>query len=89
IGALPLFLGWQAAVLKDTQMLGAVLAASGGIAWWRLKGARVPVWALIIVAALLAYATLVRANAVFATVPLAVMRFGTGRWWTQLALGLA
>lgn len=89
IGALPLFLGWQAAVLKDTQMLGAVLAASGVIAWWRLKGARVPVWALIVVAALLAYATLVRANAVFATVPLAVMLFGTGRWWTQLALGLA
>ncbi|WP_341203680.1 hypothetical protein [uncultured Sphingomonas sp.] len=89
IGALPLFLGWQAVVLKDTQMLGAVLAACGAVAWWRLRGARVPVWTLIAVAALLAYATLVRANAVFATVPLAVMLFGTGRWWTRLALGLA
>ncbi|MFA6124216.1 MAG: hypothetical protein WCS75_07055 [Sphingomonas sp.] len=89
IGALPLFLGWQAVVLKDTQMLGAVLAACGAVAWWRLRGARVPVWALIVVAMLLAYATLVRANAVFATVPLAVMLFGTGRWWTRLALGLA
>ena len=89
IGALPLFLGWQAVVLKDTQMLGAVLAACGAMAWWRLRGARVPVWALIAVAALLAYATLLRANAVFATVPLAVMLFGSGRWWTRLALGLA
>ncbi|WP_353205094.1 hypothetical protein [Sphingomonas sp.] len=89
IGALPLFLGWQAVVLKDTQMLGAVLAACGAMAWWRLRGARVPVWAVVAVAALLAYATLVRANAVFATVPLAVMLFGSGRWWTRLALGLA
>jgi hypothetical protein len=89
IGALPLFLGWQAVVLKDTQMLGAVLAACGAVAWWRLRGARVPIWALIVVAMLLAYATLVRANAVFATVPLAVMLFGTGRRWTRLALGLA
>lgn len=73
IGASPLFLGWQAVVLKDTQMLGAMLAACGLVVWWRVRGARVPLWAGAGVVVLLTYATLVRANAVFATVPLAVM----------------
>lgn len=89
IGALPLFLGWQAVVLKDTHMLGAMLAACGVVAWWRLQAARMPVWAVVLVAALLAYATLVRANAVFATVPLAVMLFASPRWWVRGALALA
>ena len=73
IGIFPLFAGWQAAVLKDTQMLGAILAAVGLVAWWRLTGRRMPVVAIAIVILLLGYATLVRANAVFAIVPLAAM----------------
>ena len=72
IGALPLFAGWQAAVLKDTQMLGALLAAFGLIAWWRLAEKRMPVPAIVAIVLLLVYAMLVRANAVFAVVPLAV-----------------
>jgi len=73
IGALPLFSGWQAAVLKDTQMLGALLAAIGLVGWWRLSVRPMPMPAIVAVALLLAYATLVRANAVFAIVPLVVM----------------
>ena len=73
LGALPLFAGWQAAVLKDTQMLGAMLAAVGLIGWWRLTERRMPIPAIVAVVLLLAYAILVRANAVFAVVPLAVM----------------
>jgi hypothetical protein len=73
IGALPLFAGWQAAVLKDTQMLGAMLAAFGLIGWWRLAEKRMPVPVVVAIVLLLAYAMLVRANAVFAVVPLAVM----------------
>ncbi|MGI4948013.1 MAG: hypothetical protein ACRYHC_04855 [Janthinobacterium lividum] len=69
----PPFLGWQAAVLKDAQMTGAMLAATGLIGWWRLRGRRLPIGALALVTALLGYAVLVRANAVFAVVPLAVM----------------
>jgi hypothetical protein len=72
IGMLPLFIGWQGVVLKDTQMLGAMLAALGLVAWWRLVGARMPRLAIAAVVILLGYATLVRANAVFATVPLAL-----------------
>jgi hypothetical protein len=73
IGALPLFLGWQVVVLKDAQLLGALLAATGIVGWWRLAGRRLPVAALAAAAVLIGYATLVRANAVFATVPLVVM----------------
>jgi hypothetical protein len=73
VGLWPPLLGWQAVVLKDTQMLGALLAALGLIAWWRLREQKVPRAALAAVIALMLYATLVRANAVFAVVPLAVM----------------
>jgi hypothetical protein len=88
VAILPLFVGWQGVVLKDTQMLGAMLAASGIIAWWRLRGARLPLAALIAVLVLLAYATLVRSNAVFATVPLVVLLFGPKRWWARALLTL-
>lgn len=71
IGACPLFLAWQAAVLKDSQMLGAMLAATGIVGWHRLSGRRIGRGAVLIAALLLIYATLVRANAAFASVPLA------------------
>lgn len=89
IAVLPLFVGWQGVVLKDTQMLGAMLAATGVIAWWCLRGERLPVVATIATVVLLAYATLVRSNAVFATVPLIVMVFGPTRWWARALLTLA
>ncbi len=79
IGAWPPLLGWQVVVLKDTQMLGALVAATGIVAWWRLRGARVPVAAALLVAVLIAYATLVRANAMFASVPLAIGLLGWPR----------
>ena len=73
IGALPPFLGWQAVVLKDAQLVGALLAATGSIGWWRLRGRAVPVAAGTTAVLLLGYAMLVRANAVFAAVPLSLM----------------
>ena len=79
IGAWPVFLGWQGHVLKDAQMTGAALAATGLAAWWRLAGRRVPGWAWAIVAVLLGYGVLVRANAVFALAPL-VMAWTPWRW---------
>lgn len=69
----PLLLGWQMVVLKDTQMLGALIAAFGIVAHFRLSGRRVPVVASVGVGILVAYATLVRANSVFATIPLVAL----------------
>ncbi len=84
IGAFPLFLGWQGVVLKDTQMLGAALAAFGLVAWFRLAGERIPVAAIAAIVILLAYALLLRANAVFAIIPLAVMLWpGAARPWLR------
>jgi hypothetical protein len=69
----PLLLGWQMVVLKDAQMLGALVGAFGMVAQFRLSGRRVPALASVPVALLITYATLVRANAAFATIPLAVL----------------
>lgn len=80
LGIWPPLLGWQTAVLKDAQMTGALVAAAGLASWWRLDGRRLPLWAAALVLLLLGYATLVRFNAAFATVPLAFGLIGGLRW---------
>jgi len=82
----PLLLGWQMVVLKDAQMLGALLAAFGIVAHYRLDERRIPAGAIAVVASLLTYATLVRANAVFSTVPLVILLSSRPR--STLARGL-
>jgi hypothetical protein len=89
VGVLPGFAVWQWAVLKDVQMAAAMLAAVGIVGWWRLRGERMPLVAAALAILLLGYATLVRANAVFATVPLAVMLRPHGGWPTRWMLALA
>lgn len=79
-GLWPPILGWQIAVLKDGQMTGALMAAVGIACWWRLDDRRLPLWAAGLVLVLLGYATLVRFNAAFATVPLAFGLLGGWRW---------
>lgn len=69
----PLLLGWQMVVLKDAQMLGALLAGVGLVAHFRLAGKGVPILVGAVVVVLFAYATLVRTNALFATLPLALI----------------
>ncbi len=69
----PLLLGWQGAILKDAQMLGALVAGVGIVAAFALRDRRVPVIVAAVVALMFVYALLVRANAVFAVVPLVVL----------------
>ncbi|HWJ38695.1 MAG TPA: hypothetical protein VNR86_08055 [Sphingomicrobium sp.] len=71
LGASPLLLGWQMVVLKDAQMLGALLAALGLAAHYRLQNVKIPFAAGAAMALLMAYATLVRTNAIFVAAPLA------------------
>jgi hypothetical protein len=85
----PLLLAWQMVVLKDAQMLGALLAACGIIAQFRFRGRRIPLPIAAVVALLLGYATLVRANALFATVPLSILLLPRPRKLAgKVALGL-
>ncbi|AOH84670.1 hypothetical protein AWL63_12515 [Sphingomonas panacis] len=89
LGALPLFVAWQSVVLKDAQMLGAMLAAVGIVARARFGERRLSTRALIAVAVLLGYAALVRTNAVFAVVPLGVMLVPGRRRWAYRAGAIA
>jgi len=84
----PLLLGWQMAVLKDTQMLGALVTATGIVAHYRLPARRIPIAAAALMALLIGYATLVRANALFTTVPFAVLLLPTNKR-PLLSLGIA
>ncbi len=63
---------WLTVVVKDAQMVAALVAATGIVAAFRLRGRRLPVAAVAAVAILLVYAVLLRANAVFAVAPLAL-----------------
>ncbi|WP_255325586.1 MULTISPECIES: hypothetical protein [Sphingobium] len=73
IGANPLLLGWLAIVIKDSQAIGALALATGIIGTYRLRNRPLPVPALLIAILCLAYATLLRANAAFSTVPLTML----------------
>lgn len=84
----PLLLGWQMVVLKDAQMLGALLATIGILAMFRLANRNVPPLAITAAVLLLLYATFVRGNALFATVPLAVLLLPT-RSRPLISAGLA
>jgi hypothetical protein len=89
LGALPLFVAWQSVVLKDAQMLGAMLAAVGIVARARLGGRALSLPALLAAGLLLGYAVLVRTNAVFAVVPLVVMLVPGRRRWAVRAGAIA
>lgn len=80
LGLWPPFLGWEAAVLKDAQMVGALVAAAGLVAWRRLGGEAPRPIEFAAVALLIGYATLLRANAIFAAAPLAAGLFVPWQW---------
>lgn len=88
LGAVPLFAGWQAVVVKDCQMVAAMIGAVGLVGWWRLRAQPIPGWGWGLIAVLLGYALLLRANAVFAVVPLGVMLVPMRPWRRLAATGV-
>ena len=93
VGIAPLWLGWVTVILKDAQMACCLVGAAGLVAHWRLDGRSMPRWAIGLAVALIAYATFVRGNAVFATIPFALALFDWprlpklwNRWVTTLVL---
>lgn len=80
LGLWPPALGWEAVVVKDCQMAGALLAATGLVTWKRVEGKPPGALGTAAVAVLLGYAVLVRSNAIFAVAPLAVGLFAPWRW---------
>lgn len=70
--------GWMTVVIKDAQMVAALVLATGLVAAFRLRGRALPGVAVAAVAVLLIYAVLLRANAVFAVVPLTCAWAGWG-----------
>ncbi len=91
LGVWPPILGWQGVVVKDAQMAAALLAATGLVAWKRLNGGHIGLGVGTVVVALLGYALLIRANAVFAVVPLAIGLVRPWRWreWRMRTLIIA
>jgi hypothetical protein len=75
VGIAPLWLGWATVILKDAQMAACLVGAVGLVAHWRLDKRAVPRGIVSLILVLIAYATLVRGNAVFATIPLALALF--------------
>jgi hypothetical protein len=92
IGGFLLLSGWMGAILKDAQMVAATTAAIGIVGWFRIAQRPLPVWATAAASVLLLYAGLLRANAVFAIVPLALALsgwLGIGGWKKRAAATLA
>ena len=75
VGIAPLWLGWATVLLGDAQLACCLVGASGLLAHWRLDARREPRWARGLAILLIAYATLVRANAAFATIPFVLALF--------------
>ena len=92
IGMLPPLIDWLVVVDKDAQLIGALIAATGLVACFRLVRRRMPWWAVALVVVLLVYAALLRANSVFAVAPLGFAWagwFGLRRWWARAGALLA
>ncbi len=91
VGLSPLMVDWMFVVVKDAQMIAALVGATGIVAWYRLQDRALPWAAVAGVTLLLGYAMLVRANSVFAVVPFALALqgwAGVRRWPLRAGLML-
>jgi hypothetical protein len=75
VALLPPFLALNVVLLKDVGMAVTFLAAFAGLFWYRMQDREVPPAVAAMSLVLVLYGALVRANAVFAVVPLLVYVF--------------
>jgi hypothetical protein len=91
VGAFPPFLMMNVIILKDVGMAVTFLAAFAALFWYRIQNRNIPLAVVAISLVLLFYGTLVRANAVFAVVPLLAYMINPGwlgRPWRLLAFSI-
>jgi hypothetical protein len=88
-GLFPTFVFLNASLNKDVGMVAAWLPAVGALYWYRAQGRRVPLAAGFVIAALLAYGTLVRSNAIFALGPLLLYALAPAAWLRSVRLMVA
>jgi hypothetical protein len=88
-GLFPTFVFLNASLNKDVGMVAAWLPAVGLLYWYRAQDRRVPLAAGLAIAALLAYGTLVRSNAVFALGPLLLFALAPAGWLRNTRLMIA
>jgi hypothetical protein len=88
-GAFPPFLYINAAVIKDVGMVAAWLVAVGLVFWFRVQQRKIPLALGLLIAALVAYGTLVRGNALFGLGPILLYALAPAHWLrgTRLAIG--
>ena len=91
VALFPQFVTLNVVILKDVGMAVAFLAAFAALFWYRMQDREVPPAILVISLVLLLYGALVRANAVFAMVPLLVYMIRP-KWlrrpWRLLAVSI-
>lgn len=88
-GLFPTFVFLNASLTKDVGMAAAWLPAVAWLYWYRAQGRRVPLLAALAIAALLAYGTLVRSNAVFALGPVLLLAWAPAGWLRSTRLMVA
>lgn len=79
-GAFPPFVYVNATIIKDVGMAASWLCAVALLYWFRVQGRRIAPLAGVAIAALIAYGTLVRSNALFGLGPLLLYALAPTRW---------
>ncbi|HEY4974983.1 MAG TPA: hypothetical protein VII41_15320, partial [Steroidobacteraceae bacterium] len=78
-GAFPVFLFYDREIVKDVGMGSGLVAGFGLIFWFLLQRKAIPWWALLLSGLCIAYAGLIRTNAIFAIGPVLLLYFARGR----------
>lgn len=94
-GALPFFVRYNGAIIKDVGMASVFITACGLVFWHRTRHRALPAPVIFLLVLLLAYGTLVRTNAIFAVGPLLIyivakkIRISMAREWLTASMVVA